>query len=327
MRTLMISTDRSIFKDESEIRQRLLQRSNERNEDLNVIVFATKSSGAHGFSLSPRIQVFPTLSWSRWFYVMDAIRIGKHLKAPDLVTAQDPFECGLVGWWLARRFRRQLELQIHTDFLSPYFIRGGWLNFPRVFFAKFLLPRAGKIRAVSERIAESVRQKIRPRGEIRIEPIVFDNQKFQQAKIYTDLHKKYPQFKKIILMASRLTREKNIVLALQAMKLIVKDNPDIGLIIAGSGPMESDLKLVAKNSGLEANVIFESWTDDIASYYKTCDLFLLTSWYEGRCRSLIEAGACACRIISTDVVPAREIGAVVTPYDASILSTLILENL
>ena len=64
----------------------------------------------------------------------------------DVVTTQDPFECGLAGFLIARIFRARLHIQIHTDVMSPYFANESTLNRVRVLIAKFLIPRASGIR-------------------------------------------------------------------------------------------------------------------------------------------------------------------------------------
>jgi glycosyltransferase involved in cell wall biosynthesis len=118
-------------------------------------------------------------------------------------------------------------------------------------------------------------------------------------------------------MASRLTKEKNIGSAINAMSDVALRYPRTGLVIVGSGPEKDNLKFKIKNFPPEAdqpplenlldNIIIESWTDDLVSYYKTCDLFLLTSNYEGYGRTLVEAAAAGCKIISSDVGVADEI--------------------
>ena len=51
----------------------------------------------------------------------------------------------------------------------------------------------------------------------------------------------------------------------------------------------------------------EPWTDDPFSYYKTADLFLLTSNYEGYGMAVVEAMAAGCPVIMTDVGLAGEV--------------------
>ena len=102
-------------------------------------------------------------------------------------------------------------------------------------------------------------------------------------------------------MASRLEKEKNIELAIDAMRDVVKNNPKTGLVIAGAGSQEKELRQKVDQLGIKDNIIFEGWVDDLASYYKTCDVYLLCSNYEGYGMSLIMAASCGCAIITTDV--------------------------
>ena len=62
------------------------------------------------------------------------------------------------------------------------------------------------------------------------------------------------------------------------------------LLIVGDGSELTKLKAISHK--LKANVIFSPWADDLPSYYKTADLFLLTSNYEGYGRTVVEATAC-----------------------------------
>lgn len=262
----MVSIDRKIFDENSEVRQRMFKYGG-LVEKLHILVL-------------------------RWPFKI--LKIGKKINGFDLVTSQDPFETGLFAWLASKILRARLQLQIHTDFMNPYFRQESLINRIRVMIAKFLIPRADLIRVVSNRIKKSLSAISSKPLTVEISPISVDTEKIKNAPIKIDLHKKYPQFDFIILMASRLTREKNIGLAIRVMADIVKQFPKTGLIIVGSGPEEKNLKI-------GGNVILESWQDDLASYYKTADLFLLTSNYEGYGRSIIEAVSAGCNIISTDV--------------------------
>ena len=242
----------------------------------------------------------------------------------DLITCQDPFETGFLGWILARRLRVKLQLQAHTDFLSPYFSAESFKNKIRVRLAKFLLSRADCIRVVSKRIADSLRtMNYKLRTSPVALPIFVDVEKIRNAPVTTDLHKKYPQFDFIILMASRLTREKNIGLAIEALREVIKSHPKTGLVIVGSGPEERKLKLMTNDYGLMTNVVFEQWTDNLSSYYKTADLFLLTSFYEGYGLTLVEALSAGAPVISTDVGEAVQLGVILTKRDPADLADKI----
>ena len=332
-------------------------------EELYIVVLTTKNIKYQIANIKKidNLFLYSTDSRNKLWALWDAYKIGKKIlrdnKVMDpsvrwddrvghdwVITAQDAFELGLVGYLLKNKFGIPLQLQIHTDFLSPYFWRESLKNKVRVILAKWLLPRADGVRVVSERINRSISNIKNPArhlpatpddlrwrasarsgvagGQIsKIEtlPIFVNTEKIKNSvvKPEVDLRKKYPQFTTIILMASRLTREKNIGLAIGAMAEIVKKYPKTGLVIVGSGPEKENLKKSvgapppisspSERGRIEEGVVFEDWSDDLASYYKSADLFLLTSNYEGYGRTPIEAMAGGCPVVMSDVGLAGEI--------------------
>ncbi|MEX0998933.1 MAG: glycosyltransferase family 4 protein, partial [Thermodesulfobacteriota bacterium] len=61
------------------------------------------------------------------------------------------------------------------------------------------------------------------------------------------------------------------------------------------------------NLGLEKNVSCEGWQEDLASYYKTANVFIQTSLFEGYGLSLVEAGLSGLPVVSTPVGVASEL--------------------
>ncbi|MCR4330841.1 MAG: glycosyltransferase [Patescibacteria group bacterium] len=301
----MISSDRKIFERGSPVAERVISYG-ALVEKLHIIVFTRAVSAEferfENKNLGRNISVYPTNSKNKWQYVRDAYRIGKTLKNIDLVTAQDPFEAGFSAWRIAKKLKAKLQLQVHTDFLSPFFAKESFLNFLRVRMARFLLPRASCVRVVSERIKNSLVVSLGlPVTKITVLPIFVDTKRVRDASARIDLHLRYPQFDFIVLMASRLTPEKNIALALRAFQKVAKKYPKTGLIVIGEGSENHTLGLLATNLNLQGNVIFDGWQTDLISYYKTADLFLLTSNYEGYGMTLIEAASAGRPMVSTDV--------------------------
>jgi len=311
---LMISTDRNIFKKGSAVRARMIEYG--RNfEELHIIIFAKKSGGFADEKISENVFVYPTRSLTKFGYVWDAIKIGKRILSRDCrlptcdcaISSQDPFETGFVGVYLSKRFSIPLELQIHTDIGSSYFAYS-FLNKIRIMLARYILPKASRVRVVSMRIQKYLVEHVKiDIGRIEIRPIQVDTEKLKNTPATIDLHEKYPQLKKIVLMASRLEREKNISFAIQVWKRVSETIPGAGLVIVGSGREEKNLKNLVKKCALEKTVIFEPWTDNLASYYRTADVFLLTSLFEGYGMALVEASTFDRAIISSDVGVASEL--------------------
>lgn len=320
MRVLMLSTDQKILEEGSDARARMLEYASMFDELHILLIVKQFKVTSLKFKVNDKLTVQKIGFWRACTWTP-----GVQVEY-DVVTAQDPFEIGFVGWRIAQKLGARLQLQIHTDFLSPYFTKYFVLNWIRVKIAKFLLPKADSIRVVSERIKESLTT-YGLTAPIIVLPVFVDLEKLRNAETKTDLRKTYPQFEKIILVVSRITKEKNIGLAIDAMCEVVKQSPKVGMIIVGEGPELSALKLQTKNYKLKTNVIFEPWTNDVASYYKTADLFLNTSRYEGYGRTLLEAAVCGLPIVSTDVGIIREVGGVIVGWSSAEVALGIVQTL
>lgn len=322
-KVLMISTDRKAFEMGSAVRKRLIEYG-EFSAGLEIIIFSLARHGFRSVAISDKVRLYATNSRTRWGYIYRALKLARGIGATDLVTCQDPFETGLTGWLIARQSKAKLEFQIHTDLLSPAFAAESWLNYLRVKLAKFLLPRADFIRVVSERIKKSIiAAGWKLKGEITVWPIFVEESVPDNAE-GVNLRLAYPQFEKIVLMTVRLTKEKQLDLALKALSLVLKQRPNLGLILAGSGPLAPSLKFLAKKLKIDRQVIFTGWVNNLLPLYQSADCFLLTSAYEGYGLSLVEAASAGLPIVSTDVGVAAEVGAIVVPAEAEQIARAIL---
>ena len=306
MKVLTIGTDRKLFEERSAVQMRSIEYAS-KMEELHIIVFSTKEQNYKSISIG-NLHIYPTNSGTLFNYIFDTFSLGKKIipgnkfvLGDSVISAQDPFETGLVGYFLKMKFNFPFQIQIHTDLFSPYF-KNSFINYIRVFIAKFLIPKASGIRVVSETIKDSIKRKF-PRLNVNPEilPIFVDMEKIMNTPPKKDIMADFPQFKFIIFMASRLSEEKRIDIALDMMKNLLSEFPYIGLIIAGEGPQKSNLENKVKKLGLTKTVVFIGWQDDLISYYKTANIFLLTSEYEGYGMTLIEAGASGCPIVTTKV--------------------------
>lgn len=331
LRLLFISTDRDIFREGSEARERMVGYASIA-EELTIIVFAKQSLHLKPVQIAPNCKACPTNSLSRWFYIFGAVGLAGKLytysyeedkdggmtqslqKVPlDLVSTQDPFECGLAGYFISKKLRVPLHLQIHTDFLNEHFQRGSRLNFVRKLIARFLFRENANIRAVSERIKASVFKKMsfRPNAFPRIEvfPVFVDTERFKKAKDTVHLNEKYPGLDLIVLVVARLEKEKNVELAIRIVAAAKEKSPSevIGLVIVGDGSQRKYLGKLGKTLGVSDRIFFEGAVSDPAPYYKSADVLLVTSHYEGFGRMFAEAVAAGCLVVTPDVGAAKEL--------------------
>ncbi|MBF8280975.1 MAG: Glycos transf 1 protein [Candidatus Magasanikbacteria bacterium] len=314
VKILMIGTDRAIFEEGSEVRRRMIEYG-KLFDELRIIVFSRRQHGLKEIKISDRVRAYPTNSVSRFLYINDARkladRLGKEGFQPTVVSSQDPFECGLAAWKIARAVGAKLHLQIHTDPFSTFFSAESLLNRVRVRLARFLISRSAAVRVVSERVRRSLidlhqRKLLKRLPPITVLPIFVDIEKIKSAPITVNLKEKYSQFDFIALTVGRLTKEKNISLIIRALAEVVRSNPRAGLIIVGDGPERTRLGALAQELKCAQNVRFEGQINELASYYKTSDLFVLASNYEGYGRAVIEAQAADIPVVMTDVGVAGE---------------------
>lgn len=315
LKVLMIGSDRKLFEEGSAVSERIKEYGRLVGE-LHIVVFTTSAHHSKlriqnsELKLSDNVWVYPTMSLSRWFYIFDAVRIGRKLifekgfiRGRSVITTQDPFECGLAGLLVKRKWRLPLEVQLHTDPFSPYF--SGVLNWIRKIIAKRVLRSADGIRVVSEHLKQAI-STYNPSASISVLPIYIDRERIENAQISFDLHARFG-WKFIMLSVARLTPEKNLGLAIRVLALARKSFPDIGLVVVGAGSEGAKLKLLAWKLGLSHNVAFVGWQNDLASYYKTANLFIQTSFFEGYGLSLVEAGLSGLPVITTPVGIAEEL--------------------
>lgn len=115
-----------------------------------------------------------------------------------------------------------------------------------------------------------------------------------------------------------------------AMVKVKEKFPQIKLLVVGEGPLEKDLKKLAKRLGLENEVIFLGFRKDIPEILNILDVFVLASLKEGLGVSLLEAAGHGLPIVATNVGGIPEIvkdgitGFLVPPKDSEALAEKII---
>ncbi len=305
----MVSSDRNIFTSGSSVSERMKEYG-ALVEEVHIVVLSDNSHGLKEKKLGENVWVYPTNSSSKFLRPFDAATIGKSVvlknkfvRGLSLVTAQDPFECGWAGVKIKTKWRIPLEVQLHTDPFSENF--SGFANFVRRRLYKKVMRKADAVRVVSKSLAQRLKIE-NPKLKINVLPIYIDRERIESGQIGFDIHTRYP-WHFIILMVCRLAPEKNIPLAFRILSELRKNYPDTGLLIVGSGVEKERLKARVKKMGLEGAVEFAGWQEDLASFYRTANVFLQTSQFEGYGLSLVEAGLSGLPVVTTPVGIASEL--------------------
>ena len=105
----------------------------------------------------------------------------------------------------------------------------------------------------------------------------------------------------VILVAARITREKNIESIISACGSMRKRGLVCSLLLVGSHDFDEDyvavLRKLVIQDGVD-NVVFAGWRDDIISIMKSASVIVLPSIMEAFGRVIIEAWACGVPVVA-----------------------------
>ncbi len=305
MKALFISNDPNIFDTTSAVRARMRLYAKEIGE-LHIASVARTGARAEQ---EEGLFLYPVHA-SRLFRVRAFTALARSIIAErgiEVVSAQDPFEHGLAALKATQGTLAKLHIQVHTDFLSPWFIkRGNWrspsvrmpfLNRYRLRLADRILPQASGIRVVSERIKESLIAKY---GKSIVDPVVIPAGMSSETPEPVRLPE-HPHFTFALIAVGRLEPEKRIEDILAALKLVRAHYSTVGLFIVGEGRERKRLERMVRQLGLQNHVFFLGQRSDARGLMQSAHAFIQASAYEGYGFTLIEAALAKVPIITTDV--------------------------
>ncbi len=283
--------------------------------------------------------ILPTLSSRRWLFPMDAYRLAAGVcsaRGADLVIAQDPFFTGAVAYALKRRFGIPLCIQIHSDNIgSEWWLRESPRNRIMERVGQWLVRRADAVQVVSNTIARRlVKRGVAPE---RIWNIMaaggIDAGLYRRAdgsRIRAQLLGS--RYRRLVLFVGRLVNVKDLPTLLEAAESVVRHEPDTLFVLVGEGEERATAEALLRRRGLHDNVTLLGGVSaqETPQYFAACDLFVMSSLYEGKARTLIEAACAGKPIVTTAVSGADEVvvdgetGFIVPVRDAASLSERML---
>ncbi|HEY9584333.1 MAG TPA: glycosyltransferase [Candidatus Paceibacterota bacterium] len=304
-KVIFIGSDRNIFKEGSVARSRMIEYG-ALFEELHIIIFNSGKKFKPA-KIADNIFIYPTNSLNRWFYPFTGSRIIKNIIKKRggegwVVSAQDPFESGLAGYWASQKTYAKLHIQVHTDFLSPFFKWQSLVNILRLWIASVVLQKADGVRVVSQRIRSSLSTfNFQLKTNPEVLPIFAEKNNYTDVSPY-DFKKDRPDWTFVILTVGRIEPEKNFSLAVRGLNIIRQKYPNAGLVIVGEGSLKDNLKRSVNLLDLSKNVLFiDGWQENLAPFYKGADIYIQTSNYEGLGLSAIEAAYSGLPVVTTDV--------------------------
>ncbi len=185
---------------------------------------------------------------------------------------------GTVAWLLSFIYKFNYGVFLHGYDLNMA------LKQPRKrALAKTILTKADKIICANS-YTESLVKKIIPTDDlnkvvlvnpgIEGETIVYNEGQIEALKKRYNLSQKT-----VILTVGRLVKRKGMDIALEGLKIAIKQAPELVYVIIGQGEEETNLRAKIANLGLSQNALILTDIDDEAkmNWYKLADIFIMTA--------------------------------------------------
>lgn len=229
-------------------------------------------------------------------------KIAPYIKEADIIFNQSLGTIGLASIRLAKKHKKPLLSYVHSIEweLTPritknLFLRRIAYHFSKT-YAKYLYNKCTALIVPSEQIADHLtRKKIYTKK--RIAYLGVDTKKFvpQTPALKKKARKELelPQDAFIIGYHGRIAPEKNLYTLVRAFLQLRIQNKK--LLIVGDGVPEIKERL------RKENIILVGSQNDVVPYLHAMDCYVLPSYIETTCLSVLEAMACALPVISSKV--------------------------
>lgn len=134
-------------------------------------------------------------------------------------------------------------------------------------------------------------------------------------------------------LVGRLSPEKGIDIFIRAAAAVLRDRPSARFVIAGDGPERSRLQDLVRELDVQQQVSLLGRCDDMASFYLSLDMLIISSHTEGLPMALLEGMAYGVPVVATrvgdipSVLDEERTGKLVAPGDPTALAAAINELL
>lgn len=118
--------------------------------------------------------------------------------------------------------------------------------------------------------------------------------------------KQYLATRPVVLFAGRLEPAKNILKLTEAFCSVAIRNPSAEFIVLGEGSLRLAAEAFVKNRGMQERIHFLGYRQDFWAWLLHADAFVSVSRVEGHPNVVLEAMACRCPLVVSDIGAHRE---------------------
>lgn len=251
------------------------------------------------------LSIVPLWRMSKWGFEASA-KLSHIVENYDLVNAQMPSS---FGYPIFHRSGLPLVVTAHTTYCDPSAAR--WLKPYAFVIDKLSYRQADHIIAVSKTVREELIEIGVDPAKIEHIPVGVDLKRFypsggnEKEKISASLHSNSNSVK--LLYVGTINERKGVKYMLEAVRLLpegVKQHVSVGVI--GVGPLLPRYRKIYSSLG---NITFYGFVSDtlLPLFYRSADVFVFPSLYEGLPTVVLEAMASGLPIIATNIPSLAEV--------------------
>ncbi len=223
----------------------------------------------------------------------------------DLIHSHSDFTTALLSRFIAKKENIPVVHTYHTLYEDQAYqiTKGHFAKLTSKTVAKmakyFCDDTATEVIAPTSKTKKVLQSKYNIKNDITVIPTGIDVDKFKKENLNPKKIEKLKNKYKIeendfvIITLSRVSKEKSIDFLIKAEQKLISLSKNIKLIVVGEGPEKEPLKKLAKDLGIEKNVIFTGkvcW-DDTPYYYSLGNVFATSSTTETQGLTILEAAA------------------------------------
>lgn len=221
----------------------------------------------------------------------------------DIVHCHTP-NASVITRLVCKKLRKKNGLKVFYTAHGFHFYKGAPLKNWFIYYPieKYCSRYTDKLITINQEDYKLAKSKFHAKEICYVPGVGVDLKKFENVQVDKNAKRReigVPEDSFLIISVGELSKRKNHRVIIQAMAKINDGN--IHYIIVGQGAKLLELKKDAEHKGLENNVHFLGYRNDIAELYKASDICCLPSIHEGLSVALMEAMACKVPVICSKI--------------------------
>jgi len=293
------------------------RRLREKGHQVRVVAFTSSQPEADDLAVIP-----VKLSYGLWGSISRRVRlfftILRAARDVDLIYSQGPVVVGLSSLIVGRLRRKPVVVKFVGDIAWENAVNGGrtsrlledFLSQPEgglyikliMGIQKFVFDNASRVITPSYYLKNILTKYYRvPPDKIEV---VYNAVELGEVGQALEKHG-HPA----VITVGRLVPWKGVDELVEVVPALTERYPDFKLVIVGDGPEEAALRRLCQVINAEAQVIFTGRVshEQALAFLRSADVFVLNSRYEGLPHTVLEAMACRCPVIATDIQGTTEV--------------------